>query len=436
MSCPGSLDLACYAGGETPPDERSGVDDHVRQCAACRSAVDSLRSEDRRLRGALVGSPVRSPKALVTPATLLRNIGAAAALLWLPAWLISRPPALRFALPALAEQAQAPIALSAALLAFAAVALRFGLRRARGMALLLLLAAVPASASTFRTAEVVRLDGIMAGDVYAFARRVEVRGTVRGRVLAFAQEIHVLGNVEGCVGAWGETVVIAPTARIRGGLTAAGAHAEVAGEVGGSLRFYGDRLTVVDSARIAGPISARVGNPGAVRVPAGVALALEGENARFLLPSFYWRTFAAFAAALLVALLGSRLCPIAIEDSVIALTGWWRSLWMGCAIALISLAAALSLAATVIALPLAILVVAALALALFCATLVVGAFAGRLFLPSRRRAVQTLCGLAVVFIASELPFGVGGAVWGAVGLSGLGAFGEALRRRIALPKGL
>jgi hypothetical protein len=118
---------------------------------------------------------------------------------------------------------------------------------------------------------------------------------------------------------------------------------------------------------------------------------------------FYLRRLAAFLAAFLVALVAARLCPIAVEDSAIALTRWWRSFWMGIAIA-------------------------SLALAIYGAKLLAGELAGRLLLPCRPRAIQMMCGLALVFAAVELPLGIGGAVWGAVALSGLGAFGSAVRR--------
>jgi hypothetical protein len=58
----------------------------------------------------------------------------------------------------------------------------------------------------------------------------------------------------------------------------------------------------------------------------------------------------------------------------------------------------------------------------------IGDFAGRILLPGRRPAIQLACGLALIFIAIELPYGIGSAVCTATAQVGLGAFTSAARR--------
>jgi hypothetical protein len=441
MTCPPAIEHSLYADGALPPDEARALELHMQPCDRCRGAVDRMAAENSALSAAFHSSfadlPEWTPSPLPTPAGLLRNVGATVALLFAPAWLISRHGPLRFVVPALLsaiELSQTSVAAVALLLAIGAAVSWLGLRRVRGLALILffLAAIAPAHAITWRAhgpvaliaagetvndsvfaaGEVVRVEGVIAGDLFAFARRIEIRGTVRGHVYAFAKETEIAGALNRNLYVWAESTRLDPDAQIKGKVIAAGESATVAATVGGPFRFYGERLTVENGARIAGPVTSEVTD----------------EGARFQDPWFYVRRLAAFAAALLAAFVAARLAPMAVQESVLAMAHWWRSLAAGVAAAMLGPIAILVAAITVIGIPVAAVLLALLALSVYAAKVLVGDFAGRILLPGRSRAIQLTCGLALIFIAIELPFGIGGAVWTATALVGLGAFTSGARR--------
>ena len=431
MTCPLSLELAAFADGALAIEPAQHIEAHIRACEACRRTVALLRAENAALAAALDDESNLPVRPRLTAESLLRNLAAASALLYVPAWMLGRLPLLRFTVPVL-EHLQLAFAATTVLLALSAAAFHLGWRRARAAALLTLLV-LPAGARTFRAGEIVRMDGVTSEDVYVFARRLEVRGTVRGRLFAFAQEIEISGVVERGVYTLAESLQLAPGARVAEMLSA-GEHTVVAGEISGALGFYGNRLRVEDVAQVRGAVSADVDNAALVHAPAGMRITIRDGSGRWRDPVHYANKLTAFIAALLAALVVSRIFPATFDGAVLALTRWWRSMAQGLAITVLAPAAVLLAAVTLIGLPLAALLVILLALAVYAAKLLTAELAGRLLLPGRSHVLQVACGLALVFAVIELPLGIGSAAWAAITVTGLGAFGASLRRALFRPR--
>jgi cytoskeletal protein CcmA (bactofilin family) len=256
---------------------------------------------------------------------------------------------------------------------------------------------------------------------FTFAQTVQINGVVEGNVYVFAESLDVApgARITGTLFASGDTLDIAPGARIDGSVFAAAGSLHVRGSIGGALRFGGNRLTVDPAARIHGPISAEVDDPALVHAPAGSSI--HADRDRFADPAWYLLKLAAILAAFVIAWLADRLFPSFLYRASRAAENWWRSLGAGI---LAALAIPLAL---LIGLPLAAALATIYTAAIYGAKILIAGLAGRSLLPAARSIPRLAAGLALVFTACELPFGIGVAAWLAVSLVGLGAFASALR---------
>jgi cytoskeletal protein CcmA (bactofilin family) len=423
MTCPSPLTRALYVDEALDAPSRAAFELHLETCADCAAAIDRLRAENAALSRALHAIADPAPRPLFTGIALVRNIAIAAALLYAPAWALSRQPVFRFVVPDIIRQAQVPIALSLLLLTVAVAAFRYTKRRV-GAAALTLAIGVPLGAAVYQTGEVTVLDSNVNDDVFVFARHAEIRGTVHGRIISLSQELEISGRVDGAVYAGAQTIRLSPTGSIGGKFFAGGESAQIAGRIGGAFNFYGDHLDISESARIAGPVTAHVEDPDRVTAPVGFPVSIDsGESEQSIAAPAL-----AYLVALLLALAVGRFFPMAFDRSAMALTHWWKSFGTGIAVAVVMPAAALILACTGFGLPVSAVLLAVLTAAAYLAKLVVGALTGRLLLPERGRFVQLAFGLLLILAAVAAPFSIGGAISCAVTLSGLGAIAMTLRR--------
>ena len=90
----------------------------------------------------------------------------------------------------------------------------------------------------------VRIDGTVRGDVYAFAQNLTISGVVEGDVIAVAQEVVIDGTVRGSVRAGGATVQI--NGAVDRNVTGAGQLVRLGsgGRVGGSVIGAGETLSL------------------------------------------------------------------------------------------------------------------------------------------------------------------------------------------------
>ena len=214
-----------------------------------------------------------------------------------------------------------------------------------------------------------RIDGVVNGDLLAFAATVEVRGTVKGDLVSFGKRTVVSGTVEGNIydfsksldldgrldhslcglvqslrvdnrGHVGEGIVVgAGEASLEGevnrSVTMFAGNADVSGSIGRELTMSGDNLTLTDAARIGGNLSARVRQLTNVHIADGATIAgkrdiqIRVRKSRFTRPRFYFHQALWVAAAMLVGWLGLVLFPGFFQASTQAVGFGLRSLGLG-----------------------------------------------------------------------------------------------------------
>jgi cytoskeletal protein CcmA (bactofilin family) len=305
------------------------------------------------------------------------------------------------------------------------------------------------------------VDGVVRGDLLAAAHRVVVTGRVLDDVRVLARVLALEGEVGDGLVAAGEVVRLAPTARVGGDAWLMGRRVDVAGRVGRELRATAVRvrisgtvegdvqlaardIEVLPGARIAGSLtywssqeariapSVEIGGRVVRREPdlfdrAGRVLAVLGVITRVVF------VVNLFVAGVVLFLLFPRLT---VSAALTVGRRPWASLGVGLAVLLLTPVAALSLALTVIGIPLALalawlygaaLLLGFLTAAFYLAELLLRAFR-RVAWPARGARIAALAGALVILAAVRfIPVG-GPLVLVAALVLGMGAWALRLMR--------
>lgn len=328
-------------------------------------------------------------------------------------------------------------------------------------------------------AEVVRIEGRVAGDLIVAARIVEVSGEIAGDILGFAEEVDISGRVGGSVRtgsrtldvdgvvsrnitAAGETIRLRPGAAVGGSFTAAcreailsapvegdlliaaGSH-ELDSTVGGSATLAGGRLTIGDGAEIQGPVKFRGRAEPDVSPQARLGSPVDYEPLREHEPRsrFSWlsRFVYFWAAAFVLGAAFILLAPRAAEAiTAVHLSSPGKSLLAGLLSACALFALSLALVITIVGIPLGLVTVAFVATGLYLGQAYAGLYVGGEILGRTADRSQLLVrlavGLLVIHILQIIPF-AGSVVEVAVALWGFGALSlwilESLQRTPPAP---
>jgi anti-sigma factor RsiW len=296
--------------------------------------------------------------------------------------------------------------------------------------------------------EEVIIDGTVTGNLFAMAERVAVKGTVKGDLITFAQTLDVDGTVEGNVyaasksanirghvahGVYGFAghVQLEPASQVDGEVVAGAGSVEVRGSIGKDLSVYGGALGLWRPARVGGNVEAHVSKAKDLFVEPGTVISGQTKTllppprpTRFARPRFYLGQAIALASALLMGLVLYWLFPVLFAARLDKTSSALWALGTGFLVLVATPIAVLVVAITLIGLPLALLALAAWLAGLYLAKIVVAALLGRAIrrsLAGRTAsfALDLLIGLAIVFVAINLPY-LGGWVHFLVLLLGLG----------------
>lgn len=319
--------------------------------------------------------------------------------------------------------------------------------------------------SLFASGEIVRIDGVVDGDVIAFAQRIEIRGTVTGSVMLWAQNVDVRGEVKGTLigvaqnvvvgGTVGRNVIAAAqnvrldrTGLVSGDLVGFGATVTsegtvargvraysgtgtMAGGVGRDVEFYGGELRVEESARITGNVKATVSRENAVYVAGGAKVGgtvdkrlQEGTAPASPMARVFWEGLW-LAATLLTGWVLWRVAPGVVEGSVRNIAAPWPALGMGFVLLVAAPVALLIVALTVIGLPMALMGGALYLAAVYLSRIVVAVWLGQRVMArfgggTASHGVMLLAGLVMVSVVFAIPL-VGLAAKLIVTCLGLGA---------------
>ncbi len=528
MECYSEQTVAIFVDGELPVEEARRLRDHLATCRRCQALMDALRAESRLLTESLQELPdeaassagfSRWPWSLgwtdVAVAAGVLAIGSIVvpwidganipeALQWLNPFSVSGRTNLIFNLSYyFAHGGTAMLANYAAVVGKVFLVLLLGGgalllgRRFRlqqpGMRLLIVVLALSlpgfsleARHSEFvtvgpnetiddtllATGNVVRVQGVVNGDLLVFAQTLEVRGTVKGDVVSFARRTVVSGTVEGSIYnfsqsldldgqlgrsiyAWvqslrldnrchvGEGVIVGAgdvslDGEVKRSVNIYAGNADVSGSIGRELSMFGGNLSLANTARIGGDLTARVKQLKDVHIADGATIGgkrdieVRVRKSHFASPRFYFHQAVWLAGAMLVGWLGMVLFPGFFRATARAVGSGWRSLGLGFAILAGVPVAAFVIAITLVGFPLSLMLVASYLAAIYLAKIWVGAFLGRMILKSavstnRDWLLGLLVGLLILTIAGFIPF-LGGLVHFAVICVGLGAFAWQLYR--------
>ena len=318
--------------------------------------------------------------------------------------------------------------------------------------------------SLFATGDTVIIDGIINGDLIAFARHVSINGTIKGNLITAGSSVDVSGIVEGSILIGGQniqlngkvahnlmsigTITIGKDAAIGGDAAGFGNEihmngniarsfyafgiTDIAGTIGRNVTFRGSTITVLPSARISGDLKSYV--PRAETVHIDPSATIGGKQtvelpkpgpSRYATFSFYFSQLlhvaAAFVAGFLLLLIVPSLRRLGFSDSISVL----KSGGIGFLLVFATPIAALCVAITVVGLPVAFVGFVTWLLGLYLAKIVVANFIGRTLLASQGDrmtsvALGLLVGLVLIFVAINLPY-VGGLIEFVLVLIGFGA---------------
>jgi cytoskeletal protein CcmA (bactofilin family) len=309
----------------------------------------------------------------------------------------------------------------------------------------------------------ITIRGHVKGDVFCGDQSTEIEGTVDGNVIAFSQWTSITGKVGGSVYNWSQTSKVSSSAVIAGDLLSFAADTEIGGDVGRDLLAFsgntfltartghdvtvrGDSLTVASSAKIGGdltaylrhPDRAKIENPASVTGKTSIQQAERGSmsnNDRFTTGNFYFWQLIQLLGALIVGALLMLMYPSLYNGAKRAVGFTWmpllRNLGIGFGVLIAAPVAMVLVCITLVGIPLSILTLMVYIAGLYFAKIFLGAMIGEAILqrPSlntQDSLVALLVGLAVYFVAVNLPFAVGPTLHFIAFCIGLGAFGYRL----------
>jgi hypothetical protein len=529
MECYSEQTCALAVDGELAPDEAQRLRDHLSTCQRCRALVDALRAENRVLSESLnelpeeaaipAGfSPMRwswgwGDLAILAAVLALGSVisgwfnelDVPAGLEWFNPFSVNGRTNLIFHFfdyfahggTAMLADYAAVVGWICLLLLLGGSAMLLG-RRGRphypGLRLLIVLLglSLPSFAlerrhgdfvtvaanetvddSLVAAANVVRVDGVINGDLLTFGRTVEVRGTVKGDLISFAQRTEVSGTVEGHIytvsrtldmeGQLGHSIYgavqslhIDDRGRVGNGIVVAVGDAsldgevkrsvnivtsgstDVSGSIGRDLTMIGRSLALTNTARVGGNLSARVRQLNEVHIADGATIGgkrdiqVRVRESSFTRPRFYFHQAVWLAGVILVGWIGMLLFPGFFRATTQLVGSGWLSLGLGIGILAGAPVAMVVIAITLVGFPLSLMLLALYLAAIYLAKIWVGAFLGRILLkPSGATKsdwlLGLLVGLLILTIVGFIPY-LGGLVRLGVVCLGLGAFGGQLYR--------
>ena len=302
--------------------------------------------------------------------------------------------------------------------------------------------------SLLAAGEMVTIDGTVTGNLFGFARRVAVRGTVKGDLIAVAQTLDVDGTVEGNVYVFAQSanirghvvhgvysfvqhVQLESASQVDGEVVAAGGSVEARGSIGKDLSAYSGYVALWNPARVGGNVEAHVRKTKDLFVEPGVVITGKTKTflptprpSRYAHPRFYLMQAVRLAAALLTGLVLYWLFPVLFAARLDKTSSALRALGIGFLVLVATPIAAIIAGITLVGLPLALLALTAWLAGLYVAKIILAALVGQAIRRSpvgqpKSFALDLLIGLAIVFVAINLPY-LGGWIRFLVLLLGLG----------------
>lgn len=324
----------------------------------------------------------------------------------------------------------------------------------------------------FFAGSLLRIEGTVDGDVYAFAQEVDVTGHVTGDVICFARSARISGQVDGNVRAFTNNVTITGTvqksvltmnedARLESSakvghsvtafvqiLTLDGTvgrnvlamfnEATIGGTIDGNLKGKGNSLTIASSAQIDGQAKFEGDKPA--EVASGAKLASPLQYTKLQHKShiergagyYIWRVIWA-GAWILLGLVLISLMPTFARQTVESAERYGAAFGLGVLVFFGVAIAAIIACITIVGLLVGISTLFLWTVSLFSSYVVVGSVVGRWILGKASElwpmVGRMALGVVIVVVATGVPH-VGGWIMFGVWIWGMGAVSLALYRRL------
>jgi len=303
--------------------------------------------------------------------------------------------------------------------------------------------------------------GVVKGDLFWAGHSVEIPGTVEGSIFTWTGALLVSGHVGRSVYAWTGAVEVSPTGHVDNDILALAGDIRIegtvgrdvsslcssldaSGSVGRNLDIATNLLTVTSSAHIGGNIRAKVDKKEQVDIEPGASVAgktdiiIKKPSNHYLEPKFYYWQAIWMAGAFIIGMLLHWSTPTLIGGRLDTGGALLRSAGMGFLAFVATPVAGIVACITLVGIPVGVLAIGLFLAGLWAAKIFVAAAVGRSLVAGRGRAkpsfpLALLAGLVTVFVASNLPYHVGGWLTFLVILIGFGlvveSAREGLRRR-------
>jgi anti-sigma factor RsiW len=297
--------------------------------------------------------------------------------------------------------------------------------------------------------------GVVKGDLFWAGHSMEIPGTVEGSIYTWTGALSVSGHVGRSVYAWTGAVEVSPTGhvdndilamagdiRIEGtvgrDVTTMSSSLDASGTVGRNLDIATNLLTVTSSAHIGGNIRAKVDKKEQVDIEPGASVAgktdiiMEKPTNHYLEPKFYFWQAIWMAGAFIIGLLLNWLAPTLIGGRLDTGGALLRSGGIGFLAFVATPVAGIVACVTLVGIPAGVLAIGLFLAGLWAAKVFVAAAVGRSLLTGRGGAAPSfplalLAGLVAVFVATNLPYHVGGWLTFLVILVGFGLVVDGVR---------
>lgn len=308
-------------------------------------------------------------------------------------------------------------------------------------------------------AERLILRGEVRGNVFCSARTIEVSGSVAGNLHAIGEKVRIDGEVGGNLYSVSELVTLADDGRVKRDATHVAAGATLDGRVGRDLFVLGDwvelrgsvarnmetrvdRVSLLDEARVGGDLDAmlwedeenvEIAPDASVSGELRTSVSEHGPDSWYDhlgRGSFYALLLVRLGAAFLLGMLLHWLAPRLFEVHLATAGDLARSLGVGFLVAVATPIALVLVAITLLGIPLAVTALLTFLVGLYVSGILIAALVGSQVTGARGEgwrsfALALLAGLAIVIVATEVPF-VGPPLRIIVVLTGLGLLVERL----------
>jgi len=298
-------------------------------------------------------------------------------------------------------------------------------------------------------------NGTVSGSLFNGSQYVDIFGEIEGSLTNFSQHLTLAGQVKRNVVAFGQSISLASVSTVQGEATLMGADISVNGVILKGLKANGDRIvisgmikgdvnlngksiTILPTAEILGNLTYK--SPKEAKISAGAKIAGETKWTEFQDPKrltfrkFSWLSFLFLLASMATGLVLLLLFKNQTEKVKLTIqNSFWKSLWSGFILAIVSPIGVAILMVTLIGIPLAVIATFAFLILFYIAKIFTGLALGETVISIFKKdqipmGWSLMAGLVLLYILTGLPY-VGWFIYALAFMIGLGGIVLSFKER-------